>query len=181
MESFFFSSSFQLVCCESQWRTLPACFGQPTSASLQFSLSQSMRSSHTYFKGWAADSLFALEAKFHMNKNNPEQSWDYPSCVSNFPIAGLLKLLRACVRPDPCIILRSLSEQHIDDAEFISLSPLICSSSIWEICCNFLLEVLAAAATVGVDVWSLDPAGHSHLAIRHNSLVEVQLSREFNA
>lgn len=134
-----------------------------------------MRSSHTYFTGWAADSLLASEANFHENKNTRD------SLETNFTIAALLKLLRACMRPDVCIILGSLSKRHIDGAEFISLSSLICSSPIQEICCNFLLEVLAAAATVGVDVGSLDPAGHSHLAIRHNSLVEVRLSREFNA
>lgn len=118
---FFFSSSFQLVCCESQWRTLPACFGQPTSASLQFSLSQSMRSSHTYFKGWAADSLFALEANFHMNKNNPEQSWDYPSCVSigGFYTISLFSLLyklphRRCSQAAPCVCT-SRSVHHFEE------------------------------------------------------------------
>lgn len=90
---------------------------------------------------------------------------------------------RCSVRVRLCAsFLRGLSEGHTDGAGFISLSSLICSCAHPG---NFAViscwKSLAAAATAGVDVWSLDPAGHGHLAIRHHSLVEVRLSREFNA
>lgn len=64
-------------------------YAHPISASLQFSLPQSMRSSHKYFMGWVADSSFVLEPNFYASKNTQPRSF-FPEIITGIFHRGIL-------------------------------------------------------------------------------------------